>query len=56
MQVQIVDEHTVRVSVPGYPDAFVALSARSDAECLAEELRHLDPDAMYARALLHNLP
>lgn len=56
VQVQIVDEHTVRVSVPGYPDAFVALSARSDAECLAEELRHLDPDAMYARALLHNLP
>lgn len=56
VHVQIVDEHTVRVSVPGYPDAFVALSARSDAECLAEELRHLDPDAMYARALLHRLP
>lgn len=56
VQVQSVDEHTVRVSVPGYPDAFVALSARSDAECLAEELRHLDPDAMYARALLHRLP
>ena len=56
VQVQAVDEHTVRVSVPGYPDAFVALSARSDAECLAEELRHLDPDAMYARALLHRLP
>lgn len=55
VQVQIIDEHTVRVSVPGYPDAFVAISARSDAECLAEELRHLDPDAMYARALLHRL-
>ena len=56
VQVQSIDEHTVRVSVPGYPDAFVALIARSDAECLAEELRHLDPDAMYARALLHRLP
>lgn len=49
--VEVVDAHTVRVSVPGNPDAFVALSARTDAESLAEELRHLDPDATYGRAL-----
>ncbi len=29
----------------------VALSRRSRQECLAEELRHLDPDLAYARAL-----
>lgn len=49
--VEVVDAHTVRVSVPGHPDAFVALSARSDSDSLAEELRHLDPDATYGRAL-----
>lgn len=49
--VEAIDAHTVKVSVPGNPDAFVALSARTDAESLAEELRHLDPDATYGRAL-----
>ena len=49
--VEVVDAHTVKVSVPGNPDAFVALSARTDAESLAEELRHLDPDATYGRSL-----
>lgn len=49
--VETIDAHTVKVSVPGNPDAFVALSARTDAESLAEELRHLDPDAAYGRAL-----
>lgn len=50
--VSVMDEHSVRVSVPGSPDSYVAMTARSDAECLAEELRHLDPDAAYARALV----
>ena len=45
------DEHSVRVSVPGSPDSYVAMTARTDAECLAEELRHLDPDTAYANAL-----
>ncbi|MEH0146167.1 glucose-6-phosphate dehydrogenase assembly protein OpcA [Corynebacterium sp. Q4381] len=49
--VEVVDAHTVKVSVPGNADAFVALSARTDAESLAEELRHLDSDATYGRAL-----
>ncbi|WP_342319785.1 glucose-6-phosphate dehydrogenase assembly protein OpcA [Corynebacterium mayonis] len=49
--VSVVDERTVRVSSPGLPDSYVAMTARSDADCLAEELRHLDPDIPYARAL-----
>ncbi|MEX3503959.1 glucose-6-phosphate dehydrogenase assembly protein OpcA [Corynebacterium sp. LK2510] len=49
--VTVVDERSVRVTAPQLPDSYVALTARTDAECLAEELRHLDPDAPYARAL-----
>ncbi|WP_291313618.1 glucose-6-phosphate dehydrogenase assembly protein OpcA [Corynebacterium sp. UBA2622] len=49
--VSVIDERTVRVSSPGLPDSHVAMTARTDAECLAEELRHLDPDTAYARAL-----
>ena len=49
--VEVVDAQTVRVAVPNRPDTFVALEARTDADCLAEELRHLDPDATYGRAL-----
>lgn len=51
VSVKIIDAHTAQVSVPDQPESYVALSGRTDAECLAEELRHLDPDAMYARAL-----
>ncbi|CAM4201561.1 MULTISPECIES: glucose-6-phosphate dehydrogenase assembly protein OpcA [Corynebacterium] len=49
--VEVVDDNTARITVPGSPDSYVALSARTDAECLAEELRHLDNDVTYARAL-----
>ncbi|WP_288831618.1 glucose-6-phosphate dehydrogenase assembly protein OpcA [uncultured Corynebacterium sp.] len=49
--VTVVDERSVRISSPGLPDSYVAMTARTDAECLAEELRHLDPDTVYARAL-----
>ncbi|WKD57622.1 Glucose-6-phosphate dehydrogenase subunit [Corynebacterium capitovis DSM 44611] len=49
--IAVVDEQSVRVSIPGLPDSYVAMTARTDAECLAEELRHLDPDTSYARAL-----
>lgn len=49
--VEVLDANTVKVAVPQRPDMFVALSGRSDADCLAEELRHLDPDATYGRAL-----
>ena len=49
--VETIDGNTVAVSVPNHPTMFAALSARTDAECLAEELRHLGPDATYGRAL-----
>lgn len=37
--------------VPGQPERRVALARRSVPECLAEELRRLDPDDIYAEAL-----
>lgn len=36
---------------PGSPPRMVALGRRTDAECLAEELRRLDPDEPYAEAV-----
>lgn len=39
------------LSVPGQPVRTVALTAPSTAECLAEELRRLDADEVYAAAL-----
>lgn len=44
-------EYTVRISVPGMAVSRVAMGERTDAECLAEELRHLGPDAVYGNAL-----
>lgn len=38
-------------SVPGEPDRPVALKRREIAELLAEELRHLDPDDVYAETV-----
>ena len=45
------DNHTVSVHVPGAARSLVALNVRSWAERLSEELRHLEPDDTYARAL-----
>lgn len=42
---------TVRISVPGRADSLVAMGERTDAECLAEELRHLGADNTYGAAL-----
>ncbi len=36
---------------PGQPDRLVALARREVRDCLAEELRRLDPDEIYAAAL-----
>jgi hypothetical protein len=36
---------------PGQPDRTIALPHRSDAECLADELRRLDPDEVYAEVM-----
>jgi glucose-6-phosphate dehydrogenase assembly protein OpcA len=41
---------------PGQPERRVALPRRRLSECLAEELRRLDADEVYARALLKGLP
>ncbi|KQB85809.1 glucose-6-phosphate dehydrogenase assembly protein OpcA [Corynebacterium lowii] len=42
---------TVSVRMPQLPESLVAMNHRSVADCLAEELRHLDPDVTYAEAL-----
>lgn len=42
---------TACVTIAGRPPFKVALSRRTTVDCLAEELRHLDPDTAYARAL-----
>jgi glucose-6-phosphate dehydrogenase assembly protein OpcA len=41
---------------PGQPERRVALPRRRLSECLAEELRRLDADEVYSRALLKGLP
>jgi glucose-6-phosphate dehydrogenase assembly protein OpcA len=41
------------LSTPGQPDRHVALKRREAAELIAEELRRLDPDEVYAHTLAH---
>ncbi len=48
-------ENLAHLSVPGQPTRPVALSPRSDADCLAEELRRLEPDEIYGEVLLRGL-
>jgi glucose-6-phosphate dehydrogenase assembly protein OpcA len=45
------DGKLATLSVPGQPDRPVALKRRDLDELLAEELRHLDPDEVYADAV-----
>lgn len=45
------DGRVAQLSVPGTAQSTVALARRSLAELLAEELRRLDPDEIYAQAL-----
>lgn len=42
---------TAMLTQPGQPDRSVALRRRQVRDCLAEELRRLDPDEVYAGAL-----
>ncbi len=49
--IEVIDHRTVRMSLPGRPDSLVAMNVLTDADCLSEELRHLDPDVAYAQAL-----
>jgi glucose-6-phosphate dehydrogenase assembly protein OpcA len=41
---------------PGQPDRTIALPHRSDAECLADELRRLDPDEVYEEVMTQGMP
>ncbi|KAA1033804.1 glucose-6-phosphate dehydrogenase assembly protein OpcA [Pseudonocardia sp. EV170527-09] len=45
------DGKTARLSQPGQPERLIALARRQVSDCLAEELRRLDPDEVYAEAL-----
>lgn len=46
-----VDDHGGVLRAPGHPDGRAPFHRRSTAECLAEELRRLDADVVYLRAL-----
>lgn len=49
------DDEVATLSTPGRVDRRVALARRTQAECLAEELRRLDPDEIYGEVLQHGL-
>ncbi|MDU0477755.1 glucose-6-phosphate dehydrogenase assembly protein OpcA [Staphylococcus chromogenes] len=49
--VSVVDAHTMAVELPNRPRSLVAQGRRGNSDCLSEELRHLDADNAYARAL-----
>lgn len=49
--VEVENASTACVTIVGRPPFKVALARRTTVDCLAEELRHLDPDTAYARAL-----
>ncbi|WJZ02715.1 glucose-6-phosphate dehydrogenase assembly protein OpcA [Corynebacterium freiburgense] len=51
ISIEVRDTHTLAVQIPGRAEALVALGKRSTADCLAEELRHLDADKAYEKAL-----
>ena len=45
------DGRTGTLRQPGQPDRLIALARRTVPDCLAEELRRLDPDEVYGEAL-----
>ncbi len=49
------DDEMALLRQPGQPDRTLALPHRSDAECLADELRRLDPDEVYSDALVQGV-
>ena len=53
--VRPVDGNTATLAQPGQPVRTLALAHRGDAECLADELRRLDPDEVYHDALVVGL-
>jgi glucose-6-phosphate dehydrogenase assembly protein OpcA len=53
VELRRVDSKSARLSQPGQPTRRVALARRTVRECLAEELRRLDPDEIFRAALEH---
>lgn len=49
------DGHVALLTQPGQPDRRIALARRATPECLAEELRRLDADEIYAEVLTRGL-
>jgi glucose-6-phosphate dehydrogenase assembly protein OpcA len=49
------DGAVATLSQPGQPDRRISLKRRGLAECLADELRHLDDDDVYAEALVRGM-
>ena len=49
------DGSVATLSQPGQPDRRISLKRRGLAECLADELRHLDDDDVYATTLTRGL-
>lgn len=49
------DGAVATLSQPGQPDRRISLKRRGVAECLADELRRLDADEVYAETLTHGL-
>lgn len=47
---------TATLSQVGQPDRKISLARRKSAECLADELRRLDPDEIYEETLVRGLP
>jgi glucose-6-phosphate dehydrogenase assembly protein OpcA len=45
-----------RLAQPGQPDHVISLPLRGLGDCLAEELRRLDPDVVFGRVLTEGLP
>jgi hypothetical protein len=50
------DRKIATLTQPGQPVRQLALPPRQDAECLAEELRRLDPDDVFADVVTRGLP
>jgi glucose-6-phosphate dehydrogenase assembly protein OpcA len=49
------DGNTATLTQPGQPTRRISLPRRGTAECLADELRRLDPDEIYAAAIRKGL-
>ena len=50
------DGSVATLTQPGQPDRRIALARRSNTDCLAEELRRLDPDDIFGEVVVKGLP